>query len=239
MDYRIGCSGFYYKEWREIFYPKGLAQKDWFSYYAKHFNTIEINSTFYKMPTLKSFEKWYNESPANFLFTLKAPRLITHYKQLRDCTSLLNDFYTTINFGLKEKVGCVLFQFPPKFSYSTERINLLINNLNPNFVNVVEFRHESWWNEEVFLMLKEKQIIFCGQSYPSQLPDQIVKNNPIIYYRFHGKPILYKSEYSATEIANFKQDIPGDTRMAFIYFNNTWGSAALTNSKQLLNLIDH
>src|ERR1044072_2209184 len=109
MDLRIGCSGFFYREWKEVFYPKGLAQKDWFSFYCRHFNTIEINSTFYKMPTTKSFEKWHNDSPADFLFTIKAPRLITHYQQLKNSDSLLTDFYLAISKGLMEKLACVLF----------------------------------------------------------------------------------------------------------------------------------
>ena len=97
MKWKIGCSGFYYKEWKDFFYPKGLAQKDWFKFYAEHFNTIEINASFYKNPTEKSLEKWHNDSPADFVFTMKAPRLITHYKQLKDCKTDTTDFYHLLN----------------------------------------------------------------------------------------------------------------------------------------------
>jgi len=97
MKWQIGCSGFYYKEWKETFYPKDLPQKDWFKYYCQHFNTIEINATFYKMPNKTSFDKWYIESPPDFLFTIKAPRQITHYKKLNNCKSVLTDFYSTIS----------------------------------------------------------------------------------------------------------------------------------------------
>ena len=233
MKWFIGCSGFYYKEWKDFFYPKGLAQKNWFEFYCQHFNTIEINATFYKMPTQKSFEKWYNDSPKNFLFTVKAPRLITHYKQLKDCETLLNDFYLAIENGLKEKLACVLFQFPPKFSFSQERLNKITTALNLNYNNVVEFRHASWWNEEVYNLLAQKNIIFCGQSYPSALPNQLIKNNEIVYYRFHGKPVLYKSEYLENEILDFTAQMPANTKKCFVYFNNTWGIGALTNAKQL------
>ena len=195
MAWRIGCSGFYYREWKGIFYPDGLPQKDWFKYYCKHFNTIEINSTFYKMPTQKSFEKWFSESPDDFLFTIKAPRLITHYKQFKDCEKLLNDFYSTINECLKDKLGCVLFQFPPKFEFTEERLNLLMANLKPSFRNVIEFRNVSWLSDEIFDKLGLMNITVSGMSFPSNLPDSIVDNTKTIYYRFHGKPVLYKSEY--------------------------------------------
>lgn len=236
MDWRIGCSGFYYKEWKEIFYPKGLAQKNWFPFYGRHFNTIEINSTFYRMPTAHAFAKWYVESPPDFLFTIKAPRLITHYKQLNDCQSLLNDFYEAVHQGLKEKLGCVLFQFPPKFDFTEQRLLLLLELLHPAFTNVVEFRHASWWQATVYEQLASRSIIFSGQSYPSQLPEELVKNNAILYYRFHGKPILYKSTYPLTAIEKLVEQMPPTTERAFIYFNNTWGNGALTNAKQLQKL---
>ncbi|MGM9478578.1 DUF72 domain-containing protein [Pedobacter sp. GSP4] len=237
MKWRIGCSGFYYREWKEVFYPKGLAQKDWFKYYCTHFNTIEINSTFYKMPTQKSFDKWYHESPDDFRFTIKAPRLITHYKQFNDCDQLLSDFYSAIQSGLKEKLGCVLFQFPPKFDYSMERLDLLMESLNPDYKNVLEFRHLSWFDETVYQKLAEKNIIFSGQSYPSALPDHVIQNTDIIYYRFHGKPILYKSEYDIELIKDFKHNVGDQAKAVFVYFNNTWGVAALHNAKQLQELV--
>ncbi|WP_406825933.1 DUF72 domain-containing protein [Pedobacter sp. KACC 23697] len=237
MKWRIGCSGFYYREWKEIFYPRGLAQKEWFKYYCEHFNTIEINSTFYKMPTLKSLHKWYDESADDFLFTIKAPRLITHNQQLRECKQLINDFYEAIQSGLREKLGCVLFQFPPKFDYSKERLNLLIENLNSDFKNVVEFRHISWFNEEIYKKLAKNNITFSGQSYPSALPDDAIRNTETIYYRFHGKPVLYKSEYDIKVINDFKNQIGDKEKEVFVYFNNTWGVGALHNAKQLQELV--
>ncbi|MBO9673836.1 MAG: DUF72 domain-containing protein [Sphingobacteriaceae bacterium] len=236
MKWRIGCSGFYYKDWKQVFYPKGLAQKDWFKYYCQHFNTIEINSTFYKIPTQKSFSKWYDESPDDFLFTIKAPRLISHYKQLNDCEQLISDFYEAIQLGLKEKLGCALFQFPPKFDYNEQRLKLLIDLLNPELKNVVEFRHLSWFEEEVYKKLAKNKIIFSGQSYPSALPDDIIQNTATVYYRFHGKPVLYKSEYDISVIKDFKNQVGDKADEVFVYFNNTWGTAALQNAQQLKDL---
>jgi uncharacterized protein YecE (DUF72 family) len=92
----IGCSGFHYKEWKDIFYPEKLPQTKWFQFYCQHFNTLELNVTFYKFPTESSLAKWYNTSPNDFKFSVKAPRLITHYKKFIDCQSLLMDFIAAL-----------------------------------------------------------------------------------------------------------------------------------------------
>jgi uncharacterized protein YecE (DUF72 family) len=233
MDWRIGCSGFYYREWKEIFYPIGLAQKNWFEYYCQHFNTIEINSSFYKMPGPKSFTTWFEKSPNDFLFTIKAPRLITHYKKFNDVTSLVNDFYGTIREGLQHKLGCVLFQMPPSYSFTPERLEQIIQNMDPNFNNVLEFRHGTWWSPLVFNTLTNHHITFSGHSYPSALPDDLIQNTDPVYYRFHGKPVLYKSLYSEQEMEDFASGVDLHKKQAFIYFNNTWGNSALINARQL------
>lgn len=237
MDWRIGCSGFYYREWKEVFYPNGLAQKDWFKFYCEAFNTIEINSTFYKMPTEKSLAKWYNESPQNFLFTLKAPRLITHYKQLKNCKEDLSNFVEISNNAMKEKLACILFQFPPLFSFSQERLALLIDLLQHIPQPVVEFRHVSWWDEKVYQQLTNAGIVFSGQDHPKNLPTNVVANLDLIYYRFHGNPVLYKSEYTTETIQQLISQIPYTSKQVFVYFNNTWGPSAIKNAKELQQLL--
>jgi uncharacterized protein YecE (DUF72 family) len=238
-DWRIGCSGFYYKEWKEIFYPLGLPQKKWFEYYCQHFNTIEINSSFYRQPSPKSFSTWYDTSPDDFLFTIKAPRTITHYSRFNAAEELTSDFYDVISNGLKEKLGCVLFQMPPSFSYTEERLALLLKNLRPGFNNVVEARHLSWWNKEVIDAFTAHRITFSGISYPSALPDEVVQNNEPVYYRFHGRPVLYKSLYTQQEMEEFAAAIRPGTQQVYVYFNNTWGTSALINSRQLISLIEN
>src|ERR1700747_49503 len=112
MKWFIGCSGFHYKEWKGIFYPEKLPQRKWFEYYSSRFNTLELNTTFYRFPQLGVLQNWYEKSPADFRFSVKAPRLITHYKQFNDSRQLLADFYGTIREGLQDKLGPVLFQLP-------------------------------------------------------------------------------------------------------------------------------
>src|SRR5436190_1517980 len=180
MIWHIGCSGFYYRDWKEKFYPADLPQKEWLYFYSQHFDTVEINATFYHFPKLQFLESLYKKTAASFIFTIKAPRLITHYKKFNDCESLLHDFYSVITSGLKEKLGCVLFQLPSNIIYSEDKLNQLIKNLNSSFQNVIEFRHRSWWNEHVYSTLGKNKICFCGISHPT-LPDNIIINTSFVY----------------------------------------------------------
>jgi uncharacterized protein YecE (DUF72 family) len=166
---------------------------------------------------------------------VKAPRLITHYKKFVNAGSLLNDFYETIQKGLQQKLGCVLFQLPAQLYYNDELLQKIVEQLNPAFMNVVEFRHNSWWQRHVYETLAQHHISFCSISHP-QLPDEVICNTDIVYYRFHGVPKLYYSAYEqsfleqvAAAIKNAKQ-----VNKAFIYFNNTAEIAAIDNARFLM-----
>src|SRR5256885_8383092 len=123
----IGCSGFYYKHWRGIFYPEDLAVKKWFEYYCEHFNTVELNVTFYRFPQVPFLKSWFQRSPDDFRFSVKAPRAITHFKKFIDCAGFLSSFYKVVKKGLKEKVGSILFQLPPRLVYSEEKLQQIID----------------------------------------------------------------------------------------------------------------
>jgi len=238
MKWHVGCSGFYYREWKGLFYPKGLAQKDWFAFYAEQFSTLEINATFYRFPTVKIFDNWYKKAPAHFIFSVKAPKIITHIQQFKETKLLIDDFYAIAAAGLKEKLGPVLFQLPPKFSYTDERLEAIVTQLNSSFLNVVEFRNESWWREDVRIRLAEKAISFCGVSYPG-LPDNAVNNTPLSYYRFHGVPKLFYSEYEQAFIDERLSEIRNnDPLVAFLYFNNTASAAALQNANYTIKKLE-
>jgi len=239
MDWYIGCSGFHYPEWKGIFYPKGMPQKDWFAHYATRFNTLELNVSFYRFPRVPYLRNWYENSPPDFLFAIKVPRLITHYKQFKDVARMLSDFYGTVKEGLADKAGPILFQLPASAVYSDERLDRIVTCMDAFFRNVVEFRHKSWWKRKVFSTLAKKNIIFCGSSFPG-LPEEPVVNDPLVYYRFHGKPVLYKSSYSKKKIRSIAEFIrkKRKPRQAFIYFNNTASAAALLNASYLDGLIE-
>jgi uncharacterized protein YecE (DUF72 family) len=236
-EWHIGCSGFYYPEWKNLFYPAGLARKNWFEYYCTHFNTLELNVTFYRFPELSSLKNWYDKSSAGFTFSVKAPRTITHYQQFQETEQIVDDFYGVISDGLKEKLGPVLFQLPGKISFTEERLQKMVTSLKKGFTNVIEFRHESWWNAHVYDTLAAHSIVFCSPSFP-RLPDMVIRNTDIVYYRFHGVPQLYKSEYHPEKIQQVTSEIirPGNIRIAYLYFNNTMGMAGINNARHALDL---
>jgi uncharacterized protein YecE (DUF72 family) len=235
----IGCSGFHYKHWKGSFYPDKLAQKNWFDHYSKHFKTLELNVTFYRFPRLPYLKNWYNQSPNDFTFSVKAPKAITHYKKFKDCERFLQDFYGTTREGLKDKLGCILFQLPEKVSYKHDKLQQIIESLDPGFKNVLEFRNESWWNPKVYQKLATHNISFCGMSHPS-LPDFVIQNTKTVYFRFHGVPELYKSKYSLKTLKKVADEIENNplTKEAFIYFNNDIDTSAIDNALQMIRYLD-
>jgi uncharacterized protein YecE (DUF72 family) len=240
IQWHIGCSGFHYKEWKEVFYPKGVPQRLWFEHYCKYFDTLELNSTFYRFPQLSFLQNWYGKSPAHFIFAVKVPRLITHLKKFNDTTSLLNDFYGIIQEGLQEKLGAVLFQLPAQIVYSERLLEQIILQTDKRFTNIVEFRHQSWWQASVFEALAQHQISFCSISHPI-LPDIVIPNTDTVYYRFHGVPQLYYSPYNKDFLLRIMNSIQaaGEVKKAFLYFNNTAQTAAIANAQFLQQQVLH
>ncbi len=197
MKWHIGCSGFMYREWKNIFYPPGDPQRSWLNYYSTQFDTLEINSSFYKFPEEKNLKKFYDQTEEKFQFALKAPRVITHFKKLKDCDAQFSDLYAAAQNGLKEKLGPILFQFPPSFLYSSLNLEAILKNLNPEFRNVVEFRNVSWYSVDVKKSLSNAGIIMSGLSHPVLKDNQsIIKTTSAIYYRFHGIDKLFYSAYT-------------------------------------------
>jgi uncharacterized protein YecE (DUF72 family) len=148
---------------------------------------------------------------------------------------MLDSFYRTIFEGLKEKLGPVLFQLPPRIAYEPERLDRILNQLDPTFQNVLEFRHESWWRPEVYQALKARGVSFCGMSHP-ELPDLVPAAGPVLYYRFHGVPELYCSAYAEDTLKKFAEQINAraDLQKAWCYFNNDAAVAAIPNAHSLI-----
>ncbi len=232
----IGCSSYATTSWQPLFFPEGLPRKQWFDYYCKFFNIYELNSTFYRFPTLKSLEAWYQKTPEDFLFSIKVPKTITHIKKLENCNQEIVKFYEVARNGLRDKLGCVLFQLPPSFSYSPERLETVIINMDNQFTNVVEFRNESWWRQDVMEKLRENTITFCSVDYP-KLPNEVVNTTQTGYVRMHGNSKLFYSEYPQEHIENVYDNILRQNfKQAFIYFNNTASAAGIINALQAKKL---
>jgi len=235
----IGCSGFYNNDWKGSLYPEDAKSKDFLSLYSQVYNSVEINSTFYRKPTAKTLLKWVDETPDDFKFFIKIPKTISHEKRLKDCKEEILEFCNLIQSNLKEKLSGFLYQFPPSFKNTQENIDLILNNIDFSFLNVIEFRHESWWRNEIFKILRENNTVFSGVTFPGNLSEDVIVNHPeILYYRLHGKPILYKSEYSEEFLNNLANKIKANNRKTFIFFNNTWGNAAIKNSLYLKKILE-
>jgi uncharacterized protein YecE (DUF72 family) len=232
MKLYTGCSGYATPSWKNLFYPDTVRKKDWFDYYSKHFNTYEFNGSFYKFPTVENLLSWHDKTGDDFTFSIKVPRIITHNKKLQQCDQEIEDFYNIIKEGFRNKLAGVLWQLPPGFSFSEERLASVIRVMNPHFKNVVEFRHESWWQQHVFTLLRENNITFCNVNYP-KLPATLQQTTSTGYVRMHGNPKLFYSEYSKEDIEKlYDEIIHADFDEAYIYFNNTASTAGIINAVQ-------
>lgn len=226
----IGCSSYATTSWQPLFFPEDLPRKQWFEFYCKYFNTYELNSTFYRFPTVKSLQSWYEKTPKEFKFSIKVPKTITHIKRMENCKEEIEKFYEIARDGLKDKLGCVLFQLPPSFSFTREKLEAVIAAMNPEFTNVVEFRHESWWRQDVFEILRDNNITFCSANYP-KLPTDIIKTSQTGYVRMYGNPKLFYSEYTKEQIENLYNEVKSQNfKQAYIYFNNTASTAGIINA---------
>src|ERR1041385_125806 len=156
----IGTSGWHYKGWLGDFYPEKTPAKDMFRLYAKHFNTVEINNTFYHLPANSTFDSWKENSPARFLFAVKGSRFITHMKKLKDPQSSTAKFFAGVE-RLGEKLGPILFQLPPHWEVNLERLENFLTVLPREHRYVMEFRDESWLIAETFRLLRHYNVAFC------------------------------------------------------------------------------
>ena len=165
MKYQVGCSGYYYPQWKNKFYPTGLQPKNWLTHYSSVFNTVELNGTFYRIPTLNSLQKYAEVTPEDFTFSVKMNRSITHIQRLKEKQTIL-DFQELILKGLGKKLSHFLFQMPPSFHFNEQNLGKVIDHIPHSSQNAIEFRHSSWWNEKTEQALKDAQLTFCNVYFP-------------------------------------------------------------------------
>jgi uncharacterized protein YecE (DUF72 family) len=156
----VGTSGYNYPEWRGTFYPAKLPAAKMLAYYVERFSTVEINATFYRMPNAKTLAGWAETAPAGFSYVLKAPQRITHFARLRDVDEPLG-YFCDIARTLGDKLGPLLFQLPPNFKKATDRLGSLLAALPPELRVALEFRHESWFDDEVYRLLRTRNAALC------------------------------------------------------------------------------
>lgn len=237
----IGTSGYNYNHWKGSFYPDGVAQKKWLGYYSEQFSSVEINATFYRTFAPHVYENWYNTTDTNFTFTLKGPRTITHIKRLNDVANEVHEFYST-TAQLKEKLSCVLWQFPYSFKNDENTFSLLeafIQKIPFNIRHVFEFRHASWFTDSLYdLLHKHKAGFVINDS--SRFPSKIAVTADCVYIRFHGPKALYASPYSDNELYEWSSQITKwmQNKDVYCYFNNDFGGHAFRNAQTLREMIN-
>ena len=243
MKTYIGCSGYHYSDWKEKFYPKDLQKKEWLGYYAKHFDTVEINNTFYKMPEEKKLKKWKENTPENFKLTIKANRYFTHQKKLKADGAFKDRLETFVDLAevLGEKLGCILWQLPGNLHKDVSKLKDLGKLLKNNSRNVLEFRHKSWFDDEVFEVLAEQDISYCMISAPGDLPEKARATTETAYLRFHGKNDWYNHYYSQKELQTWEKRIKKlkNVKHLFVYFNNDHNANATKNAQKLKFLLEN
>jgi len=238
MAYFIGTSGYFYRHWEKIFYP----QKASLEYYARFFNSVELNVTFYRQPPENVFKGWYKKTPPDFRFILKGPRLITHVKRLQNIEAALDMFLQRADI-LKEKLLGVLWQLPPNLEYEPTRFKKFLQVLRRKkikFYQSLEVRNKSWFNEEVYDALKENHIALCIADSP-RYPQKEITTAAFIYLRFHGGKVLYGSNYSEKELKMWRDKIKKwqkDIATFMIFFNNDAQGFAVKNALRLKAMLN-
>ncbi len=233
---RVGCSGWYYWHWKGTVYPAELPSSRWFEQYRDVFNTVELNAPFYHWPKLETVRKWARAAPSGFEYTVKVNRLITHEKRLKGTKTLVREFSKIADI-LGDRMGCFLFQLPPSFHYTPARLRVLVDQLESGQRNVVELRHRSWWNEEVFGTFRQAGLIFCTVSAP-RLPDHLIETAETVYLRLHGAKQWYRYDYSEEELKVWARTIrESGASEVWAYFNNDFQGCAFRNAQSLKRLL--
>jgi uncharacterized protein YecE (DUF72 family) len=231
VRYYIGTSGWHYDDWRGFFYPVGLPKAKWLGFYAGTFSTLELNNSFYHLPSEAAYKNWYDSSPSDFVFAVKMSRFVTHIKRLKDCDEAVQKFMSRAVI-LKEKLGPLLYQLPPGLKRDDELLGEFLKKLPRELKHVFEFRNESWFDEAVFEILRKNSAGFCVFDKPD-MSTPVLATADFAYVRFHGRDGLYSGEYSDDELSEWAEKIERideNVQSVFIYFNNDIGGHAIKNA---------
>jgi len=237
--YYIGTSGWHYEDWRERFYPEKLPKANWLGFYSRYFSTVELNNTFYRLPSEEAFARWYDSSPPDSIFAVKVSRYITHIKRLKDCEEAVDKFISRAKI-LKKKLGPLLYQLPPSLKRDDDRLAAFLAILPSRQKHVFEFRHPSWFAEEVYDLLRRHRAGFCIFDMPGLTSPQIATAD-FAYIRFHGRDSRYSSLYADKEMAEWAKKIAflaKNLEDVYIYFNNDVQGHALDNSKTIRGYLE-
>jgi len=238
-DIRIGTSGFHYKHWVGPFYPEKTKQKEMLDYYIQRFNTVELNNSFYRLPTVEAFESWRDATPAKFIVAVKASRFITHNKKLKDPVNALENLLPRAEH-LGNKLGPFLFQLPPKWRVNVDRLRELLTVLPKRHRYAFEFREPSWMSTEVGKMLEKFNAAFCIYELAGyRSPVKVTAD--FAYVRLHGPSThKYQGSYPDSLLRHWAQQIEGWARhlkAIYVYFDNDQAGYAPQNGLTLRRMV--
>lgn len=238
---RIGTSGWVYAGWRERFYPKGLPQRRWLEYYARHFDTVELNATTYRLPKEPQIQVWCESVPKDFLYTIKLSRLITHRKSLpQRVDEFIENYMHRAACFQAGKVAQILVQFPPYLERNDDHLRAFLDKLPPQHRYAVEFRHRSWLVADTEETLRERGMALCIHDYPGFRMHPVVTSAQFAYVRLHGYEGLYVGSYPRRALRRWAERIWTLSEQAadvYVYFNNDADAAAPYDAEQLCELM--
>jgi uncharacterized protein YecE (DUF72 family) len=236
---RVGCSGWNYPHWRERVYPRGVPQRRWLEHYATLFDTVEVNSTFYRLAKPKAVADWVESTPPDFVFAVKASRYLTHMKRLADMEQGIRRFYAAIEpLAESPKLGPVLWQLPERMGRDVPRLAEALDAL-PRGRHCFEFRHESWFCDEVLGLLREHEVALAIGDHPERPWQPWVRTAGWSFVRFHYGHRGRRGNYSDRELDELAPRLKRLARGSevFAYFNNDWEGFAVANAQRLRELV--
>lgn len=243
-DLHIGTSGWSYKHWVEIFYPKDLKPDKYLEFYITRFSCVELNSSFYHLPLKTTTTGWKNRTPENFKFCPKLSRFITHQQQLVKVEGSLFKFFDVFDL-MKGRLGPVLIQLPPGLKYDEPLIISFFDLLaerSGQYRFAVEVRNKTWINDSFFNILAQYGIIFVIADSGDRYPYYEAVTADEVYLRFHGREQLYASDYNEADLRLYAERIINwlaEGKAIWAFFNNDYNGFAVKNAKRLIELIDH
>jgi len=233
---RIGCSGWSYGDWRGGFYPPGTPASRWLEHYSSVFDTVELNATFYRLPTVAATRRWAETTPDGFLFAAKASRYLTHMRRLRDMKDGLARFWERLE-PLREvnKLGPVLWQLPESFHRDDEVLAAALEALPGDARHCFEFRHPSWFAERVYALLEDHGASLAYGDDPRRELPKASPVGPLAYLRLHYGTRGRDGNYSETELETWRRRVAAwrSHRQVFVYLNNDWQGFAPRNALTL------
>jgi uncharacterized protein YecE (DUF72 family) len=237
-ELRIGTSGWSYSSWRGPFFPKDVRVKDHLKFYTTQFDATELNAPFYRTPTVEAVQGWFSQTPDDFQFAWKASKFITHWKRLTDkCQNSIELMESRLKL-LRHKAGPVLFQLPPRMHANRDRLASFLKMLSPKWRYAFEFRHPSWYDQNILHVLCERDVALCLSDH-ADAPAPWEVTASFVYVRGHGPTGRYHSHYPDATLAAWARDMKRwrrQKRDVYCFFDNDQKSAAPADAQRLLDL---